>query len=689
LERKPSIFISYSRKDGDFVDRLEAGLIARGFKPFLDRSEVLAFEEWWNRIQNLIIKADTIVFVLSPDSVRSTVCAEEVSFAASLKKRFAPIVCRRVEIDAVPDALRRLNFVVFKDGNDFDSTVDGLAKSLTDDIEWIREHTWLTEVAFRWDSSGRPNTMLLRSQELLTAERWLAARPSSGLDPNDLQLALISSSRNQSLQRIQSLDYAARSSNRMVSEVIERLRGQRGVSQALIARILEDAQGLVSGLDADEAPNIRRARAVGLVELSSTLLAQKDAKGALAAAEKAIQIFEESLQSLPEDPDCSSDLLVALDRAGDALFELLRDDEALIAYERSLALARSVVALRGNDAASNHHLSVALEKVADIIKDRDHLAKALSLYHESLALRKELAQHVTTEESYRDVAISVGRIAEMLSALNRPKEAIANYEEGLEILRNATRLHPENVNWQRDSSLIHERIGNIYSERGEWDPALAHYESALALTKQLVASDATNMSFIADIYRHYDHVGVALLQLDQPGNALDTFRSALALAKEQCTNKGNEASWQAASAFYQRSGSIMIGLRGKADSLALAEESAAFLDSDRNSQRVSQVAQALGNVAWYALLGGRFELALIAAQRAHTLVSDNLSLRVNLLYSLVLSDRMEDAEALYARGKNDRIIGPEWTKMLKNDLQELQNHGVAIEKLRPFVNRDH
>jgi hypothetical protein len=42
-------FISYSRKDTGFADRLEAALKARGFEPVIDRTEIYAFEEWWMR----------------------------------------------------------------------------------------------------------------------------------------------------------------------------------------------------------------------------------------------------------------------------------------------------------------------------------------------------------------------------------------------------------------------------------------------------------------------------------------------------------------------------------------------------------------------------------------------------------------------------------------------------------------
>ena len=72
------VFISYSRKDMAFADRLEAALKARAFEPLIDRTEIYAFEDWWNRIQALISRADTVVFVLSPDAVASDVALKEV-----------------------------------------------------------------------------------------------------------------------------------------------------------------------------------------------------------------------------------------------------------------------------------------------------------------------------------------------------------------------------------------------------------------------------------------------------------------------------------------------------------------------------------------------------------------------------------------------------------------------------------
>ena len=123
---KAKVFISYSRKDMAFVDRLEAALKARGFESLIDRTEIYAFEDWWQRIEGLIGRADTVVFVLSPDAVASTVSLKEIAYAASLNKRFAPIVCRRVADAATPEAVRRLNYVFFDDPSRFEASADQL-----------------------------------------------------------------------------------------------------------------------------------------------------------------------------------------------------------------------------------------------------------------------------------------------------------------------------------------------------------------------------------------------------------------------------------------------------------------------------------------------------------------------------------------------------------------------------------
>ena len=208
VETKTRVFISYSRKDMAFANRLESALEARGFEVLIDREEIYAFEDWWKRIEALIGIADTIIFVLSPDAVNSDVALKEVAHGAFLNKRFAPIVCRRVEDNAVPEPLRRLNFIFFDEPARFDASADQLADALQTDIGWIRRHTEFGEAARRWVEAGRPGGMLLRPPMLDQAEAWVAFRPRGAPVPTADTEAFIAESRK--------AEVAARRRNRVL-----------------------------------------------------------------------------------------------------------------------------------------------------------------------------------------------------------------------------------------------------------------------------------------------------------------------------------------------------------------------------------------------------------------------------------------------------------------------------------------
>ena len=110
---KLRVFLSYSRDDLQFADQLDAALGACGFDCTLDRHSVSGGEEWKRRLGSLISEADTVVFVLSPGSARSEMCAWEVEEAGRLGKRILPVICRPLLEATPPPRLRELNFIFF------------------------------------------------------------------------------------------------------------------------------------------------------------------------------------------------------------------------------------------------------------------------------------------------------------------------------------------------------------------------------------------------------------------------------------------------------------------------------------------------------------------------------------------------------------------------------------------------
>jgi TIR domain len=201
-EPKVKVFISYSRKDLAFAERILAALEARGLAPKLDTRDLPKLEDWRRELLDFIRTADAVVFIVSPNSVSSQVCSWEVEQVATLSKRLAPIVLERVPDDRIPAEIAKINYLFFDPPNDFEAQADALAAALQTDLDWLKEHTRLGELAHRWDERRRPAGRTLRGQDLEDAERWIASRPRGAPQPTDLHKQLVSESRRAATRRL-------------------------------------------------------------------------------------------------------------------------------------------------------------------------------------------------------------------------------------------------------------------------------------------------------------------------------------------------------------------------------------------------------------------------------------------------------------------------------------------------------
>ena len=86
------VFISYSRKDLAFVERLAENLQAAGLQVWYDLSGLDVGTRWGRDIQDAIEQCQCFVVVLSPNSVDSEWVEKEFMYANSLKKRIIPLL---------------------------------------------------------------------------------------------------------------------------------------------------------------------------------------------------------------------------------------------------------------------------------------------------------------------------------------------------------------------------------------------------------------------------------------------------------------------------------------------------------------------------------------------------------------------------------------------------------------------
>ena len=203
---KLRVFISYSRDDLKFADQLDAALDTYGFECLIDRHGISGGEDWKRRLGKLISEADTVVFVLSPDSARSEICDWEVEEAARLNKRILPIICRPLEGANPPARLRDRNYIFFYDdpklpGSGFGTGLANLIAALNTDFDWLREHTRYLQRATEWDSRGRPANRLLSGDDIAEAKAWATRRPKNAPEPTALHLDFIRASEEEAEAR--------------------------------------------------------------------------------------------------------------------------------------------------------------------------------------------------------------------------------------------------------------------------------------------------------------------------------------------------------------------------------------------------------------------------------------------------------------------------------------------------------
>jgi hypothetical protein len=200
---KLKVFISYSRRDAaDFADEMVAGLELASFAPFIDRHDIKPGEPWEDRLSGLIAQSDTVVFVVTPEAVKSERCTWEVERTLELSKRLLPVVHKPVPENEIPERLRRLQFVRFDTGRAITRSITELAEALRVDLDWIREHTRLGELATRWNARSRPESLLLRGDDLDSAKVWIAKRTPAAPAITEAQRTFIAASESAESARL-------------------------------------------------------------------------------------------------------------------------------------------------------------------------------------------------------------------------------------------------------------------------------------------------------------------------------------------------------------------------------------------------------------------------------------------------------------------------------------------------------
>ena len=544
-----TVFISYSRKDMAFVDRLDAGLQARGVRTLVDRAAIEIGEPWRARLEDLIRRAETIVFVLSPDSIGSPVCAEEVAYGRRLGKRFIPVVARRVDNPNVPEALSELNYVYLDDEETYDARLDRLVAAIRTDLAWMRAHADLGRTAEEWSKAGRPRGLLLGATRLREAESWIAHRPANAPLPTTDTRALVAASRRAVRQRrnalvgalafglvisLALLAWALSQRQEAIRQTALAVQRERDASEQRdrAQRNFRIAKDTIDDVIFDLAQGLRQVDGIRISVLRAVLSRVETAMGRLTRA-------------APDDTDVQRSRQAMLGEFGDTYRAAGDGAAARAAYRQALDIARALVRRDPDNILWLDDVSVGLSRIGTIELQAGDTAGALAAYQGSLDIVRALVRR-EPDSTQRQQALSrsLNRVGDVKLQAGDAAGALAAYQEGLDIIRTLVRREPDNVIWQSDLGASLTRIGGAKLQTGDAAGTLAAYQEGLAVARTLVRRDPDNTEWQRNLSNDLKRVGDLRLRTGDAAAALTAYLESVEIARALVRRDPDNAQWQ-------------------------------------------------------------------------------------------------------------------------------------------------
>ncbi len=240
----PDTFISYSRRNLEFVEKLTEALAAHGKDVWFDQLKeplqgIPPSSKWWDEIKYGIEAAGNFLFVGSPESIASPYCNAEIAHALQHEKRIVPIMyCGEIgeadtwkainaAIDNIPEdselpssvsadvanlrSLTRRNWlkiteiqlVPFSADGDFERALELLIRGLDLDLAWERTWSQFKQTVQLWVESDFDDSFLWTEGRLKPVRKEAEKR---GLELSESEREFLKPEQERLLKELDDID---------------------------------------------------------------------------------------------------------------------------------------------------------------------------------------------------------------------------------------------------------------------------------------------------------------------------------------------------------------------------------------------------------------------------------------------------------------------------------------------------
>ena len=228
-------FISYGRADGKtLATKLCQHLAEHNLKVWFDQNDIPPAVDWRHQISDGIERAKNLLFIITPHSIHSPYCLQELERANKLNKRIVPLLYVKVPREQRPEALSKLNWIYFRDEvDDFEHSFEQLLSALHQEQEYVEQHVRLYMQALAWSRNQKQNSYLLVGKERISAEAWLKTQftdTQAPCLPTELHCEFISESKKNANNLMSDVFLSYASEDKEVMEQVRRILMRQGLT---------------------------------------------------------------------------------------------------------------------------------------------------------------------------------------------------------------------------------------------------------------------------------------------------------------------------------------------------------------------------------------------------------------------------------------------------------------------------
>jgi tetratricopeptide (TPR) repeat protein len=344
-----------------------------------------------------------------------------------------------------------------------------------------------------------------------------------------------------------SLALATHTADGMIFDIVQKIRNVAGVPTATIEAILDSTRKLQEQLSAygENSPELRRSQAEAQMEISNTLLAAGDVRGAVGAAQRSRAILEALLKSAPGSTDYQRELSVSYEKVGDVLVAQGDLSEALKSYHDALVIRDRLAKSNPRNAGWQDDLAVSYGKVGDVLATQGNRPEALQYYQAELAMAEPLAKSNPGNTVMQGhLAVSYERVADALAQQGNSRDALKSYRDEMAIMDRLAKLDPGNAAWQGDLSVSDDKVGDVLVTQGNLPEALKSYRDGLTIRDRLTKSDPANANWQHNLSVSYGRLGTISQKLGNKLEAMIMLTKGRTIIARLCQVSPDNAEWR-------------------------------------------------------------------------------------------------------------------------------------------------